>query len=169
MLGKYAIRTFAQRYGSKLSSLSLSRPGRIVVKELSMACRFHGFLAILFFSMISFSRAEAQTPDSNIVYLTKWQAYISSEVTVTVTTGQWIEIDTVCQTGGWDKCDQPEYLSSGSYTKMPQIGIVTGSNGVTEQIFGMFAPFSGTITIQVPVVYYGILYNHTLEIKSGPS
>lgn len=113
--------------------------------------------------------ALAQIPDANTVYLRKWQTYTLSSINITVSAGQWIEIYSLCQTGGWDKCDQPEYLFAGVYTKIPQVGILTGEDGVTEQVFGMFALFSGTVTIQLPVVYNGILYNQTLEIKSGPA
>src|ERR1700685_2637573 len=75
--------------------------------------------------------------------------------TFSVAKGDWVEIKVTCPDLGY--CGQPEYEVNGSYIKIPQLAIWT-VNKNTEQVFGMTAGASGTITVYIPVIYSGIVY-----------
>jgi hypothetical protein len=115
--------------------------------------------------------AQSAPPPSNQIHFTEWDSWGPSQVTINVLQGEWLEIHTRCVTGGWDKCDQPAYfLPDKKEVVIPQIGLMTDANGTTEQVFGMFIPETQSdVVLFDPILYNGIPYIHTLEIRSKPA
>jgi hypothetical protein len=85
--------------------------------------------------------------------------------TFSVVQGNWVEVRVSCPDLGY--CGQPEYKVNGSYVKIPQLAKWT-VNKNTEQVFGMPASASGTITVYVPVIYSGIEYKGAILVSDGP-
>lgn len=85
--------------------------------------------------------------------------------TFSVVQGNWVEIRVTCPDLGY--CGQPEYNVNGSFVKIPQLAIWT-VNKNTEQVFGMVAGATGTITVYVPVIYSGIEYKGAVLVSDGP-
>jgi hypothetical protein len=113
--------------------------------------------------------ALAQSPKATTLEYYKTMDWIAtSQVhseTFSVVQGNWVEVKVSCPDLGY--CGQPEYKVNGSYVKIPQLATWT-VNKNTEQVFGMPASASGTITVYVPVIYSGIEYKGAILVSDGP-
>jgi len=113
--------------------------------------------------------ASAQAPNPTTLEYYKTMDWIATErahsETFSVVQGNWVEIKVTC--AGLAYCGQPEYSVNGSFVKIPRLAQWT-VNKNTEQIFGMPASASGTITVYIPVIYGGVEYKGAVLVSDGP-
>jgi hypothetical protein len=129
------------------------------------------FASVLTVSVLVLSAlAFGQSPNATTLEYYKTMDWIAtSQVhteTFSVVQGNWVEIKVTCPDLGY--CGQPEYSVNGSNVKIPQLAIWR-VNKNTEQVFGMPASMSGTITVYVPVIYSGIEYKGAVLVSDGPT
>jgi len=85
--------------------------------------------------------------------------------TFSVVQGDWVEIKVTCAQLAY--CGQPAYFVNGSEVRIPQLAIWT-INHNTEQVFGMSATASATITVFIPVIFSGVEYKGAVSVSDGP-
>jgi hypothetical protein len=128
------------------------------------------FATVLLISALGLSAvAFGQSPNATTLEYYKTMSWIAtSQVhteTFSVEQGEWVEVKVSCPDLGY--CGQPEYEVNGSYIKIPQLAIWT-VNKNTEQVFGMAASATGTITVYIPVIYSGVTYKGAVLVSDGP-
>lgn len=122
-------------------------------------------ISVLLLSALAFGQSSNAT---TLEYYKTMDWIATSQVhteTFSVAQGNWVEVKVSCPDLGY--CGQPEYKVNGSYVKIPQLAKWT-VNKNTEQVFGMPASASGTITVYVPVIYSGIEYKGAILVSDGP-
>jgi hypothetical protein len=128
------------------------------------------FVKLLLISVLLLGAlAFGQSPNATTLEYYKTMEWIAtSQVhteTFSVAPGNWIEIKVTCPDLGY--CGQPEYKLNGTFVKIPQLAIWT-VNKNTEQVFGMPASVTGTITVYIPVIYSGVTYKGAVLVSDGP-